>query len=83
MDILQASETSHSKSSLVNFQHQYLPELLVNVYSYRLMVLDVVHVEGGFSQIWSHTSLLPAIEVDHKLPDTHINKPLLLLITIL
>ena len=28
----QASETSHSKSSLGNFQHQYLTKFLVNVY---------------------------------------------------
>ena len=38
-------------------QHQCLPELLVNVYSYYLMVqvcLAVVCVEGGFSQIQSH-----------------------------
>ena len=36
MDIWQASETRHSKSILENFQHQYLPELLINdnVYSY-------------------------------------------------
>ena len=34
----QASETSHSKSSLSNFQHQYLPELLVYVYSCHVMV---------------------------------------------
>ena len=31
----------HSQSSLVNFQHQCLPELLVNVYCYRLMVKSV------------------------------------------
>ena len=30
----QASETNHSKSSLGNFQHHYLYELMVNVYSY-------------------------------------------------
>ena len=41
MDVWQASETSHSKSSLANFQHQYLAELLVNVYSYRSMVKSV------------------------------------------
>ena len=41
VDVLQASETSHSKSSPGNFQHQYLPELLVNVYSYRLVVKSV------------------------------------------
>ena len=36
-DVWQASETGHSKSSLENFQYQYLPELLINdnVYSYR------------------------------------------------
>ena len=33
--------TSHSKSNLVNSQHQYLAELLVNVYSHRLMVKSV------------------------------------------
>ena len=37
----QASETSHSKSSLGNFQHRYLAELLVNVYSHHLMVKTV------------------------------------------
>ena len=61
MDIWQASETSHSKSSPGNFQHQYLPELLVNVYSYRLMVkvcFAVVCVEAGFSQIRSHVNNL-------------------------
>ena len=36
-----ASETSHSKSSQGNFQHQCLPELLVNIYSYCLMVKSV------------------------------------------
>ena len=36
-----SDKTSHSKSSQGNFQHQYLPELLVNVYSYRLMVKSV------------------------------------------
>ena len=38
MDIWQASETSYRKGSLGNFQHQYLPELLFNVYSYRVMM---------------------------------------------
>ena len=33
VDVWEASETSHSKISLGNFQHQYLAELLVNVYS--------------------------------------------------
>ena len=41
VDVWQASETSHSKSSLSYFQHQYLPELLVNVYSYPLVVKSV------------------------------------------
>ena len=41
VDVWQASETSHSKSSQGNFQPQYWPELLVNVYSYRLMVKSV------------------------------------------
>ena len=47
---------SHSKGILDNFLHQYLPELLVNVYSYRVMVkvcLAVVCVEAGFCQIQS------------------------------
>ena len=61
VDILQASQTSHSKSSLGNFYHRYLGELLVNVYNNRLMVkmyLAVVCVEVGFSQIWSHVNNL-------------------------
>ena len=41
VDVWQASETSHSKSSRGNLQHQYLAELLVNMYSYRLMVKSV------------------------------------------
>ena len=41
VDVWKASETSHSKSSPGNFQHQYLAELLVNMYSYRLMVKSV------------------------------------------
>lgn len=49
MDIWQTSETSYSKS---NFHHQYLPELIVNVYSSRLMVKKVclifVCVEATF-----------------------------------
>ena len=40
VDAWQTSETSQSKSSLGNFQHQYLAELLV-VYSYRLMMKSV------------------------------------------
>ena len=34
--------TSHGKSRLGNFQHQHLSELLVNVYSYCLMVKSVL-----------------------------------------
>ena len=41
VDLWQASDRSHSKSSQDNFQPQYWPELLVNVYSYRLMVKSV------------------------------------------
>ena len=41
VDVWKASETSHSKSSLGNFQYQYLVELLVNAYSYSLMVNSV------------------------------------------
>ena len=47
--------TSHSKSSPGNFQHQYLAELLVNVYSYGLMVKSVscccVHESWLFSDL--------------------------------
>ena len=41
VDVWEASETSHSKSSPGYFQHQYLAELLVNTYSYCLMVKSV------------------------------------------
>ena len=61
MDILQASQTSHSKSSLGNFYHRYLAELLVNVYNNRLMVkmcLAIVCVEVGFSQMRLHVNNL-------------------------
>ena len=45
VNIWQASETqaSHSKSSQGNFQHQYLPELLANAYSYYLMVISMFY----------------------------------------
>ena len=33
--------TSHSKSSLGNFHHEYMAELLVNVYSYHVMMKSV------------------------------------------
>ena len=48
--------TSHSKSNLGNFLHQYLPELLVNVYSYHVIMkvcLAVVCVETDFCRIRS------------------------------
>ena len=51
MDILQATETIHSKSNLGNFQYQCLSKSLVNIYSYYLMVkmcFAVVCVEAGF-----------------------------------
>ena len=41
MDIWQNSETSHSKSSLGNYQHWYLADMLANVYSYCVMVKSV------------------------------------------
>ena len=49
--------TSHNKSNLVDFQHQYLSTLLVIVYSYHLMVkvcLTVVSMKASFSQVGSH-----------------------------
>ena len=51
VDFWQASEISHSKSSLGNFQHQCMSTLLVNVYSYRWMVKSVscVHRKQLFS----------------------------------
>ena len=53
MDVCKPSETSHSKSSLGKFQHQYLPqpELLDTVYSYHLMVLCISYV-GGCFKVW-------------------------------
>ena len=55
VDVWQASETSHSKSNLGNFQHQYLPKLLVNVCSCRLMMKSVswccVHGRWLFSNL--------------------------------
>ena len=75
MDIWQDSETSHSKSSLGNYQHQYLSELLVNMYSYCLMVKSVsycyVHgsrlflnpvtyfLDTSILQVYMCSSLLP------------------------
>ena len=60
VDVWQASEASHSKSNLGNFQHQYPTKVLINVCSYCLMVkkcVDVVCIKGGFSQIQSQILL--------------------------
>ena len=38
VDVWQDLETSHSKSSLGNFQNWYLADMLASVYSYRVMV---------------------------------------------
>ena len=54
MDIWQASETSHRKSSLGNFQHQYVPEFLVNVYSYCLMVKSLPYCCVCGSRLFSN-----------------------------
>ena len=60
VDVWQASETSHSKSSQGNFQHQYLPELLFNVYGYHLMVKSMiwccVHGKWLFSNLVTYTN---------------------------
>ena len=58
MEIWQASEISHSKSILDNFQHQYLSELLVNLYNYHLMVKSMsccCACGSWLFQIQSHT----------------------------
>ena len=60
IDVCQTSETSRSKSSLDNLQHQYLSELLVNAYSYHLQVkhTSCYCVCGNrLSQIQSHIIL--------------------------
>ena len=41
VDVWQDSETSHSKSSLGNFQHWYLADMLASVYSYCVMVKSI------------------------------------------
>ena len=67
-EVWHASETNHSKNRLGYFhdQYQYLPELLVNVYSYRLMVKSVscccVHGRQIFSNLsWSHCCVSPEL----------------------
>ena len=75
VDIWQASETSHSKKSLGNIQHQYLAELLVNEYSYCLMVKRASCCCMHWS--WLFSDLVPFAYTHHVLD------PLLLLILIL
>ena len=58
VDIWQVSEKSHRKSSPGNFQYQYLPELLVNVYSYCLMVKSMSYFSVCGSQLFSNLSQL-------------------------
>ena len=41
VDVWQDSETSLSKSSLGNFQHWYLADMLASVYSYCIMVKSI------------------------------------------
>ena len=53
MNIQQASETNHSKSSLGNFHHQYLAELLFNVYSHSLVVKSMSCCSVRGSQLFS------------------------------
>ena len=45
-----------SKSSLGNFQYHYLPELSVNVYSYRLIIKSMPYccVHGSMAFLKSH-----------------------------
>ena len=61
VDVWQAWKTSHSKNRLDNFQQQYLPELLVNMYSYHLMVKSVSccceHGSWIFSNLVTYVSL--------------------------
>ena len=51
---MDASDTSQSKSILGNFQHQYLPELLVNMYSYRWKMKNVFCCCVHGSQLFSN-----------------------------
>ena len=53
LDVWQASETSHSKRSMGNFQHQYLSELLVNAYSYHKVCVCGSNIQ---SHIMNHQS---------------------------
>ena len=49
---LTSFRTSHSKSSLGNFQYKHLPELLVNVYSYCLLELFLEICRTDSSSTW-------------------------------
>ena len=63
-DIWLTSETSHSQSSPSNVQHQYLRELLVNVYNYRLLIKKcfLMFCESKVAfLIWSQCHLLCSI----------------------
>ena len=66
---LTSLRTSHSKSSPGNFQHQYLAELLVNMYGYCLMVKSVscCCVRGSrlFSYLVTHIDIDIDIEASH------------------
>ena len=72
-DVWQASETSHSKSSLWNFQHQYLPELLVNVYGCRFMVNSVFCCCVCGSRLFSNPVTI-LITVVYRIIDIHRDK---------
>ena len=69
MDFRQARETSHTKSSLDYFQHQYLGELLVNIYSHHLMVKSVSCCCVRGSQFRSHNNELTITIVFLRSPD--------------
>ena len=55
-------ETNHSRSNLGNSQQQYLSELLVNVYSYHVMVKSVpcccVHGSHHFSNLFRNSNII-------------------------
>ena len=73
MDVWQTSETNPSKSCQGKFQHQYLSKLLVNLYSYCLMVNKLIFWYLK-SRRYKYYSYLNHIKF-HKLPwiETHKN----------
>ena len=81
MDVRQASETSHGKRSPGNFEHQYLAELLFNVYNHHLMVKSVCCccVRGSwlFSDLVTYMAftLVTSIKELHTHIQGDINKP--------